>query len=104
MGRSLIVLATAALLAGCSSKPDPGKKTLGQQTADITEDTRTLEDATAAVNSVVRNSTDCEVVKAALPDANRRLDEAKGKLKTVAGMTSLDALRAQVKSVAQNCN
>jgi hypothetical protein len=98
---ALPVVAAVLLLAACDSKPK--ERGIGEQTRDITADTRTLEDATAAANAVIRNATDCDVVKASLPDTNRRLDEAAAKLATPTGRTTLEALRNQVKTVAQSC-
>ena len=56
-----------------------------------------------AQNAVIRNNMDCDTVNAALPEANRKLDEAAGKIRTPAGRATLESLKAQVRTAAQNC-
>jgi outer membrane murein-binding lipoprotein Lpp len=94
------------LLAGCRGRPEPSPtpaQDLGSQTARIVNDTDVFRDAQDAVNAVVRNATDCEAAKAAMPEANRKIEEAAGRIQTAAGRTTLDALRAQVNRVAELC-
>jgi hypothetical protein len=38
-----------------------------------------------------------------MPEANRKIEEAAGRIQTAAGRTTLDALRAQVRRVAELC-
>ncbi|HEX6740018.1 MAG TPA: hypothetical protein VF310_17190, partial [Vicinamibacteria bacterium] len=59
--------------------------------------------AAAAANDVVRNASDCDAVKAALPETRRRLDEAGKKVRTMTGRASLDSLKKQVTTVADAC-
>jgi hypothetical protein len=101
MKRVMAVAVTLAL-AGCEQQAKP-KEGLGKATADIAADTQVLGNAEAAASDVLRNPGDCDAVKAALPEANRALDEAKDKLRTTAARATLDALRTQVRSAAQNC-
>jgi hypothetical protein len=98
----------AMLLAGCQARsqpsPSPGPpQDLGSQTARIANDTAVFREAQDAVNAVVRNAADCEAAKAAMPEANRKIEEAAGRVQTAAGRTTLDALRAQVRRVAELC-
>jgi hypothetical protein len=95
----------AALLAACArdKAPEPKADDIGAQTARIANDTEVLGDAQAAVNEVVRNAPDCEVAKASMAEANRKLDEAAGKVQTPTGRTTLEAMRQQVRRVAELC-
>ena len=79
------------------------EENLGDQAAKIVSDTNVLREANDAANSVIREATDCEAVKAVLPEANRRLDEVAGKIWTATGRTTFEALRKQVATIAQNC-
>ena len=99
------VVACAAVLAACSpvKNEEDRQKDIGQQTADITSDTRVLADAQAAVNEVIRNQDDCAVARAAIPRANEELDKAADRVRTTTGRTTLDGLRAQVRTISQNC-
>ncbi len=102
--RAWIVLAVA--LAGCGGikEAETKQKDIGQQTADISSDTRVLGEASAAVNDVIRVQDDCELARPGIPKAQAALDEAAKRVRTIAGRASLDALRAQVRSLSQNCN
>lgn len=95
---------TIALLAGCAEKaPESKPDDIGAQTARITHDTEVLAEAQQAVNAVVRNSPDCEAAKASMEEANRKIEEAAGKVQTATGRTTLDAMRQQVRRVAELC-
>jgi hypothetical protein len=91
------------VLAGCTGEAEKKKEGLGKATADISNDTQVLGGVEAAANDVLRNPADCDAVKAALPEANRAIAEAQDKLRTTAARATLDALKTQVKSAAQNC-
>jgi len=56
-----------------------------------------------SVNEVVRNAPDCEAAKASMAEANRKLEEAAGKVQTATGRTTLEAMRQQVRRVAELC-
>lgn len=98
-------LCAAAVLASCArdKAPEPKADDIGAQTARIANDTEVLGDAQAAVNEVVRNAPDCEVAKASMAEANRKIEEAEGKVQTATGRTTLDAMRQQVRRVAELC-
>ncbi len=98
-----VTLALVLAAAGCTKDAEEHKKNLGQAAADTAEDTKTLGEVEGAVNQVIRNESDCDVVKAAMPEAQRRLDEAKDKLRTAAGRATLEALKTQVRTISQNC-
>jgi hypothetical protein len=104
----------AALLAGvlplllfaCQKKPEgaaPAAKDIGTQAADVISDTDALREANAAANPVVRAAGDCDAVKAALPEANRRLDAVAGSVRTATGRTTLEAVRKRVNTIAETC-
>jgi hypothetical protein len=103
--KKMSTLLFAAILAAACGDPtaEAKKEGLGKATADASNDTQVLGKAESAANEVLRNPADCDAVKAALPEANRLLGEADAKLKTAAGRATLDALKTQVRSVAQNC-
>ena len=99
-GGLLAALPVVLSLCGCGGG-EPNKRQ--QAVANITSDTAVLEEASSAANAVIRNNMDCDTVNAALPEANHKLDEAAGKIRTPAGKATLESIRAQVKAVAQNC-
>ena len=92
-------------LAACSpvKNEEDRQKDIGQQTADISSDTRVLADAQAAVNEVIRNQDDCAAARQAIPRANEELDKAADRVRTPTGRTTLDGLRAQLRTISQNC-
>jgi hypothetical protein len=97
--RHLMLSMTAILLlSGCEKASDPGTAT-----GNAASDTAVLKEAQAAANEVLRNADQCEAAKAALPEANRKLDEAAGRVRTATGQETLKTLRAQVRTVEQNC-
>lgn len=102
--RAWIVLAVALTGCGGIKEAETKQKDLGQQVGDIGSDMHVLRDASAAVNEVIRVQDDCELARPAIPKAQAALDEAEKRVRTVAGRASLDALRAQVRSLSQNCN
>ena len=100
--RRTALLATCAALfltAACSEK----KKDIGTDTANIVSDTNVMEEAEAATNAVVRNASDCDAVKATLPEADQKLAEAQAKIKTQAGVIALQTLKTQVQRVRELC-
>jgi hypothetical protein len=104
----VLALFVAGSLAGCKAKeaaapPADKPGDLGTATANIAADTATLREAQGAVNEVVRAGDDCDAVKQALPEANRQIDAAAGKVRTPAGRSTLDTLRSQVNAIARSC-
>ena len=99
------VLAVAAVSFACAEAkaPERGSDDPGAQTARIAADNQLLADVQQSVNEVVRNAPDCEAAKASMEEANRKIAEADGKVQTATGRTTLDAMRAQVKRVAELC-
>ena len=95
-----LLLLGAPALSGCGGEERNKRQ---EAVANITSDTAVLEEASAAANAVIRNNMDCDTVNAALPEANRKLDEAAGKIRTPAGRATLESLKAQVRTAAQNC-
>lgn len=99
----LVTLLAAGCGGGSKEKPEPRTGGLGEQAGDAAFDAKVMKEANDAAASVVRVAADCDAVKAALPEANRRLDEAAGQVRTATGRTSLDALRKQVRQAAEAC-
>lgn len=101
--RAWIIFALA--LAGCGQVKDAEnrQKNIGQQTADISSDTRVLGEASAAVNAVIRVQDDCEAAKPLIPAANAALATASERVRTITGRTTLDGLKNQLRTIAQSC-
>jgi hypothetical protein len=99
------VLAMAVALSGCGGVKDAEQRerNIGDQTADITSDTRALGDASAAVNAVIRVQDDCEAARPLIPAAEEALKTASGRVRTVTGRTTLDGLKSQLRAISQNC-
>jgi len=95
----------AVVLIGCGSVKDEEKRqeNIGQQTADISSDTRVLGEASAAVNDVIRVQDDCDAARPLIPNANAALETASARIRTVTGKMTLDGLKNQLRTIAQNC-
>ena len=103
MNRAWIVLAGALAACGGVKQEEDRQKEIGQQTADISSDSRVLGDASAAVNEVIRVQDDCEAARPLIPKAQAALDEAAGRVRTVTGRTTLDGLKSQLRTIASSC-
>lgn len=107
MRRAVVAVLSALVVCGCGKAKggaEPEKKSdLGTSAANVASDTALLREAQGAANEVLRNATDCDAARAALPEANRQLDEAAPKVRTPVGRQTLDALRTQVNTIARNC-
>ena len=55
------------------------------------------------MNEVVRNAPDCPAARAAIAEAKARLEEATGKIRTIAGRSSLETMRQQMSRIEQLC-
>jgi len=101
--RALVVLVVA--LAGCGGIKEAEKRerNIGDQTADISSDTRVLGDASAAVNAVIRVQDDCEQARPLIKAANDALETATARVRTPTGRATLDGLKNQVRTIAQTC-
>jgi outer membrane murein-binding lipoprotein Lpp len=108
MAKMLLPALVGLALAGCGggSKEPPEaapSKDIGAQAADVSSDTNALRAANGAAGEVVRAAGDCEQVKAALPEANRSLDEIEKSVRTAAGKATFLAVRKRVNDIAQMC-
>ena len=96
------LLLPVLMLGGCKkSKDEP--KTLGEQTRDVEVDTKVMHDAQAAVNEVIRASSDCEMARPAIAAANMKLDEAARNIRTASGNVTLETMRKQVRTAQDMC-
>jgi hypothetical protein len=96
-----VTLALCVLgVASCSKEKEKEKEGLAQH---VGQDRAVLQDVTAAVNEVIRNAADCDAAKAAMPEADRRLSEAYGKVKEPVSQETLKVLAAQLKGVREAC-
>jgi len=99
---AVALLLLPALLGGCKkSKDEP--KNLAEQMADVAVDTDVMREASAAVNEVLRNQSDCDLAKPTIATAIAKLDEAGRHVRTAAGNATLDSLRKQVQNVERSC-
>ena len=85
--------------AGCGD----GERSLGEQGGAAISDTRAVEEAQAAANKIVRNASDCELVKAEIDGVIQTLDSVDADIQTKTGRTTMDTLREQVRRVAEAC-
>lgn len=92
----LIACLAALALTGCE---DRRKQAIEQ----IGHDEEIMRKAGAAVNEVIRNSTDCQVAKPLLPEAYAAIDTARREATIPASQQTLDALKVQVDRVAEAC-
>ncbi|HJS57209.1 MAG TPA: hypothetical protein VKA01_03820 [Vicinamibacteria bacterium] len=96
--RTRVVVAFCVLaVVACKEKEKEGPL------LHIGQDRAVLQDVTAAVNEVIRNAADCDAAKAAMPEAERRLSEAYGKVKEPISQETLKVLAAQLKGVREAC-
>jgi hypothetical protein len=94
------LLFLVALGLGCGGGAgQPERSQLG----DVAADSQTMKEAKAVAEEVVGLAGDCDAVKAAAPEALRKLDEIKGRARTGAGQTAIDSLRKQVTDTAGVC-
>jgi hypothetical protein len=99
-----ILILLVGVAAACAKGGDqPAGKDIGAQTSDITSDTDVARLANAAAGDVVRAAGDCDAVRAALPEAQRKLDELQAKIRTVTGKTTVEAIRKRVHDIAEAC-
>jgi hypothetical protein len=98
---SPLALALCVFTATACSKEQEKEKEGPLQ--HVGQDRAILQDVTAAVNEVIRNAADCDAAKAALPEAERRLSEAHGKVKEPVSHETLKVLTAQLKGVSDAC-
>jgi hypothetical protein len=103
--RAWVVTVFAVALAGCGGIEEAEKRerNIGDQTADITSDTRVLGDASAAVNAVLRVQDDCAQARPLIPAAEEALRIANERVRTVTGRATLGGLESQLRNIAQNC-
>ena len=80
-----------------------GEKGLGEQLGGAISDIDVVKEAEAAANKIVRNASDCEFVKAEVDGVVQALDDVEGEIQSVTGRTTMDALREQVRRVAEAC-
>jgi hypothetical protein len=95
-GRWLVVGLLVLAAGGCEYR---NKKAIEK----IGADEEVLRKVGAAVNEVIRNSTDCDVAKPLLTEAYQRIEDAEREVTVPASRPTLDALKAQVDRVAQAC-
>ena len=96
MRKALLLTLLPLALAACENSREKAIE-------KIKEDEETIKRASAVVNEVIRNSTDCEVAKPLMDEAYQRIEEAEQLVQAPASRATLGALRAQVDRVAQVC-
>ncbi|MCM2257351.1 MAG: hypothetical protein NDJ94_17050 [Vicinamibacteria bacterium] len=96
MRSAVAVLLLGACLAGCGRERE-------KRIEAVSKDAEVLSRANTIVNQVVRAAGDCDAVKASLPEARQRLNEAAGQVREEGSRKLLTTLREQVDRVAQAC-
>lgn len=94
--RIVLAFLAALALAACDN---PRQKAIEA----IDRDSEIMRKAGAAVNEVIRNSTDCEAAKPLLVEAYRGIEDARREVKAPASQQTLNALQAQVDRVKEVC-
>ena len=95
--RALIALVLSPLFLGAC---DNGRVKAIER---IKDDEETIKKASAAVNEVLRNSTDCDAAKPLMAEAYKKIEEADKQVTAPATHQTLGALKAQVDRIAQVC-
>jgi hypothetical protein len=98
-----IVPALALVACGGVKQEEDRQRDIGQQTADVSSDSRVLGEASAAVNEVIRVQDDCEAARPLIPKAQAAVDEAAGRVRTATGRTTLEGLKTQLRTIASSC-
>src|SRR5688500_4853563 len=96
-------LAVALAAGGGIKEAEQRERNIGDQSAEITSDTRGRGAASAAVNAVIRVQDDCEQARPLTPAANDAVEKASAQVRTPTGRTTLDGLKRQLRTVSQNC-
>ncbi|MBN2369450.1 MAG: hypothetical protein JXO72_03085 [Vicinamibacteria bacterium] len=97
-------------IAACSGGKDSGSGEVrnGRKNQDshlilVEHDKRVMSKASAAVNEVVRGIPDCEAVNAALPEAEREIEQAQRRVRTSVGRQMLEAMQHQLRKARTFC-
>jgi pyridoxal/pyridoxine/pyridoxamine kinase len=93
------IFVAVLLTSGLVACDNPREKAIEK----INQDEAILKRVSAAVNEVIRDSSDCDAAKAAIPEAYQRIDEARHQVSAPATNSTLDALKVQVDRVASAC-
>ncbi len=93
------VAAAIVFATGCGGGEPANEGGLG----GAGHDARLVSQAQETVNEVVRNTTDCDAARAAIPKARKALEEADAAVKTPTGRTILGTLRKQLENVENIC-
>jgi len=94
--RALVALVLSPLmLTACNGREKAIEK--------IKDDEETIKKASAVVNEVLRNSTDCEAAKPLIAEAYQKIEEADKQVTAPATHATLGALKVQVDRIAQVC-
>jgi hypothetical protein len=92
----LLAVLLALAIGGCKDRRK-------EQIDKIDHDAAAIKKASAAVNQVIRNSTDCTAAKPLIPEAYQRIDEASQLVDAPATKETLNALKIQVDRIAELC-
>jgi len=96
MRQLLVLVLVAAATLACTDRRQ-------EAIEQIDHDTEAIQEASGAVNAVIRSMTDCPTAKSLIPEARQRIEEARSVVKGPASRPTLDALEAQVDRVDQAC-
>ncbi|MCL4821610.1 MAG: hypothetical protein KJ067_20940 [Vicinamibacteria bacterium] len=90
------VLLGAACAGGCGRERE-------KRIEAVSRDAEVLSRVNALVNQVVRAAGDCDAVRASLPEARQRLNEAGGQVREEGSRQVLITLREQLDRAAEAC-
>lgn len=110
LGLALGTLAASGGACGRGTSPQPAASAAPADSGDLSTravnaaaDTRVLSEAQDAANKVVRAAGDCEAAKAAMGEAQQKLDAAAPQLRTATARDSLQRMREQLRKIAEAC-
>jgi hypothetical protein len=92
----LLAVLLALAIGGCKDRRK-------EEIDKVDHDAAAIKKASAAVNQVIRNSTDCTAAKPLIPEAYQRIDEARQVVDAPATHETLAVLKTQVDRVAELC-
>jgi len=99
----LLPCALSACSPGAAPAPTPPPSGLGADVANIASDTRVVKEAQEAASAILRNTDDCDAVKARVAEVQAALDQSQARARTGTGRTAIENLKKQVRDVAAAC-
>jgi hypothetical protein len=107
----LILMIALAIIVACgrgrerepSGAQAEQRDRFDQDSNVVEHDKQVVREANAAVNAVVRSMPDCDAVRAALPEAEYEIEEARKRVRTAAGRQMIEAMRHRIRPAQDFC-